>query len=133
MKLVWWMLSGSILSALCLTAIAGIDVRLEIWLGMLGPLLCALVSWIAMQRRYTRRPEGMTALLVKAFISKMVFFAAYIIVLLSNEWVQPIPFAILFTFYYLSLHVVEAVALHRLQTAALSMSSDTLKHQLRNS
>jgi len=133
MKLVWWMLSGSILSALFLTAITGMDMRLEIWFGMLGPLLCALVSWIAMERRYTRRPEHMTSLLIKAFITKMVFFAAYIVVLLSNEWVQAIPFAIIFTVYYLSLHVVEAVGLHRLQTAALSMSSDTLKDQLRNS
>jgi hypothetical protein len=132
MKLTWWMLSGSILSSIVLTALLGADTGFEIWLGMLGPLLSALISWIAMQRYYTRRPGRMTSLLIKAFAAKMIFFAAYITVLLSKGWVRPIPFAISFTAYYLCLHIMEAIGLHRLQASAVSMSPDALRDQFRN-
>jgi hypothetical protein len=116
MKLVWWMLSGSILTALILTIPMKPEFRPELWVGMAGPLASAVVSWIAMHRQYFRRPEGMTALMVKAFAAKMIFFAGYITVLVSFGWVRPIPFVISFVCYFLALHGVEAIGLRRLQT-----------------
>lgn len=126
MKLIWWMLSGSVLSAVILTILLDADIRLEIWLGMLGPLVSALVSWIAMERQYLRNPRGMTSLLIKAFAAKMVFFAGYVTVLLSIGLVQPIPFVVSFTAYFISLHAVEAIGLHRLQTANPAAESGAL-------
>ena len=117
MKLFWWMLSGSVLSAVILTVLFDADIRLEIWLGMLGPFVSALVSWIAMERQYTRRPAGMTSLLIKAFAAKLVFFAGYVTVLLSIGFVQPIPFVVSFMAYFICLHAMEAIGLRRLQTA----------------
>ena len=117
MKLFWWMLSGSVLSATALAVLLPADLRLEIWLGMLGPLASALVSWIAMERQYLRRPAGMTSMMVKGFVAKMVFFAGYVTALLSIGRVQPIPFVISFTAYFISLHAIEAIGLHRLQAA----------------
>jgi hypothetical protein len=124
MKLVYWMLSGSILSALILTILLEADVRIGIWLGMLGPLISAIASWIAMERQHARHPRGMTRLLIKAFAVKMVFFAIYITVLLGLKLVQPVSFVISFACYYLSLHIMEAIGLRRLQAAGHPVSQE---------
>jgi hypothetical protein len=124
MKLVYWMISASILSALILTILLGADIRTAIWLGMLGPLASAAASWIAMERQQARHPRGMTRLLIKAFAVKMVFFAIYITVLLSLKLVQPVSFIISFACYYLSLHIMEAIGLRRLQTAGHPASQE---------
>lgn len=129
MKLAWWMLSGSILTALVLTIPVKPEFRLELWIGMAGPLASAVVSWIAMQRQYIRRPEEMTALMIKAFAAKMIFFAGYITVLVSLGWVQPIPFVISFVCYFLALHGVEAFGLRRLQTTGRTGSPAELQGQ----
>jgi len=126
MKLIWWMLSGSVLSSIVVTLLFGADIRLEVWLGMLGPLAAALVSWIAMERQYLRNPAGMTSLLIKAFAAKMVFFAGYVTVLLSSGLVQPIPFVISLMAYFISLHAIEAIGLRRLQTANPPATSGAL-------
>jgi F0F1-type ATP synthase assembly protein I len=122
MKLVWWMLSGSILTALILTVLIRPENRLELWTGMLGPLSSAVASWIAMHRKYIRRPEGLTALMIKAFAAKMIFFAVFITVLVSFGWVRPIPFVVSFVGYFLALHMMEAIGLRRLQAFGGSTS-----------
>lgn len=127
MKLVWWMLSGSILTALILTILLKPEIRPALWIGMAGPLISAIVSWMAMHRQYLRRPEGMTALMIKAFAVKMIFFAGYITVLVSFGWVQPIPFVASFVCYFLALHGVEALGLRRLQID--SRSASPVEHQ----
>lgn len=119
MKLVWWMLAGSIISAIAITMLPGVSAKLEIWLGMLGPLISAVASWIVMERQHHQRPQGMTRLLIKAFAAKMIFFGVYIAVFLGIRLVRPIPFVISFAGYYVALHIVEAIGLRHLQTAGL--------------
>jgi len=126
MKLIWWMLAGSVLSAMAVTFFLGAGIRFEIWLGMLGPLAVAVISWLVMERQYLRKPTGMTSLLIKAFAAKMVFFAGYVTVLLSSGFVKPIPFVISFLAYFVSLHAVEAIGLRRLQTANPPAASGAL-------
>jgi hypothetical protein len=132
MKLVWWMPAGSLLAALVLTVLIGPGIRPELWLGMLGPLASAVVSWIAMQRQHIRRPEGLTALMIKAFAAKMIFFAGYITVLVSFGLVQPIPFVVSFACYFIALHVMEAIGLRRLQTSGRTVPPVELQGQLKN-
>jgi F0F1-type ATP synthase assembly protein I len=129
MKLVWWMLSGSILTALILTVLIRPENRLELWIGMLGPLSSAVASWIAMHRKYIRRPDGLTALMIKAFAAKMIFFAVFITVLVSFGWIQPIPFVISFVGYFLALHMMEAIGLRRLQASGGSTRPAKLQGQ----
>jgi hypothetical protein len=132
MKLVAWMLAGSILSAIVLTMLPGVSTRREIWLGMLGPLISAVASWIVMERQHRLQPQGMTRLLIKAFAAKMIFFGIYIAFILIIELVRPIPFVISFAGYYIALHIVEAIGLRHLQTAGLHESSEMIRSQLRN-
>jgi hypothetical protein len=129
MKLVWWMLSGSILTALILTVLIRPAIRLELWTGMLGPLASAAASWMAMHRKHIRRPEGLTALMIKAFAAKMIFFAVYITALVSSGWVQPVPFVISFVCYFLALHLMEAIGLRRLQASGGSTRPAKLQGQ----
>ena len=132
MKLVGWMLSGAVLSSFIIAILPGMEAKLELWLGMLGPLASALISWTAMQRQYVRRPEGLTSVLIKAFAAKMIFFAGYIIVIIRVGLVRPIPFAISFTGYFLALHALEAIGLHRLQAAGLPAQPGSVHGQPRN-
>ena len=120
MKLLWCMLAGSILAAIALAFVAGMQIRLEIWLGMAGPLIAAVFSWIAMVRQHARNDRGMTRLLIQAFAVKLVFFAVYISVILRSRCVRPMPFVLCFAGFYLALHIVEAFGLRRMQTAEKS-------------
>ena len=120
MKLVWWMLSGSILTALILTVLIQPAIRLELWTGMMGPLASAIASWMAMRRKHIRRPEGLTALMIKAFAAKIIFFAVYITVFVGSGWVKPIPFVISFISYFLALHLMEVIGLRRIQASGSS-------------
>lgn len=122
MKLLWWMLSGSALSALALSVFVEGAIRRDLWLGMLGPLAAALASWVAMKRMYGRRPAALTSLMIKAFAAKMMFFAAYVTVLVKTNAVQPAPFAISFVSYFILLHAIEAIGLQRLQATIASDS-----------
>jgi hypothetical protein len=124
MKLVWWMISGSVLSCLLVTIVIGPSARTGVWLGMLGPLASAVVSWIALERRYVRRPAALTGLLIRAFAAKMIFFAIYVSVLLKVGIVRPVPFVVSFMCYFVSLHVLEAIGLRRLLASVLTAPSD---------
>ena len=42
MKLLWWMSLGSILTAIVITFVTGRQTRMEIWLGMAGPLIATI-------------------------------------------------------------------------------------------
>jgi hypothetical protein len=119
MKLAWWMVSGSVLSSLLITTLLFTQARREVWLGMLGPLVSAVVSWIAMERHSIRRPAGLTGFLIKAFGAKMVFFGVYVTALLKVGSVRPFPFVVSFMSYFVSLHALEAIGLRRLQAGVL--------------
>lgn len=119
MKLAWWMLSGSVASSLLITTLWPAGAGREIWLGMLGPLASAMVSWFAMQRQSVRRPAALTELLMKAFAAKMVFFGVYVAALLKLGIVRPLPFVVSLMSYFVALHAVEAIGLRRLQAGVL--------------
>lgn len=115
MRLFWGMLAGAVFSALLVTSLSD-ENRMEVWLGMAGPLASALVTWIAIRRRYARSPGSLTGFMIKSFAAKMVCFALYIAVVIKSGAVQPFPFVISFMCYYISLHLAEALGLHRLQS-----------------
>jgi hypothetical protein len=120
MKLVWWMISVSILSSLALSWVVGAGAGTELWFGMAGPLASAIVSWVAIERRRLKHPEALTGLMIKSFAAKMIFFAAYVAVLLKAGSMRPNPFAVSFIGYFILLHGMEAFGLHRIQSSANS-------------
>jgi hypothetical protein len=114
MKSAWWILAVSVLSALGITFLLGTQMASEVWLGMAGPLIAALGTWIAVQRTHRRAPEGVSAVLIKAFGAKIVFFGLYIAVALRSGFVDLVPFVISFTAYFLVLQGATAFLMRRL-------------------
>jgi hypothetical protein len=86
----------------------------EILCGMLGPLAATVVSWLLAERKYCRRPEALTNLMIVLFGTKLVFFAAYLTVMLRVLSLRPMPFVVSFTIYFVVLHLIEALFLRRL-------------------
>lgn len=83
-------------------------------LGVVGPLLAAIASWVAAERTWRREPARLTAVMMTAFAGKMIFFAAYVAFMLSVLSLPPLPFVASFISAFIALHLVEALALKRL-------------------
>ena len=112
------MLAGSALSAIVVMAFLGDratpNPRLSVFLGMVGPLAATMCAMVSATRAYRRDPVSLTGAMIKAFIAKLVFFGGYVALVVKAGWVQPVPFAISFTSYFVLLHMIEAFRLRRL-------------------
>jgi hypothetical protein len=108
------MVAASLLSWLAVTMLAGSDTGVDVLLGMVGPLLVASATWVLAERTYTRHPERLTSVMVQAFAGKLVFFGAYVAVMLKVLSLRPVPFVVSFTAYFIALHLTEAFWLRRL-------------------
>jgi hypothetical protein len=114
MKALAGMVGAGAVSWLLVWALVDRPTSVAVLFGLLGPLVVSAVSWVMSERTFRRNPEGLNAQMTMAFGGKMVFFGAYVagvIVLLG----QPaVPFAVSFTGSFISLHLIEALALRRL-------------------
>lgn len=114
MKPVWWMVGSAVLSWLVVAAIPEVDSDREVLFGMLAPLAGAVGTWVLVARTYASTPERLTSRMVAAFGGKLVFFGAYVAVMLKVVSLRPLPFVISFTTYFIALHMFEALCLQRL-------------------
>jgi hypothetical protein len=105
--------AAAVLSSLAVAAVPGVESDREVLLGMLAPLIGAMATAILVVRTWTLRPEALTPLMMAAFGGKLVFFGAYVTVVLKVLAVRPLPFVISFTTYFIGLHLVEALWLQR--------------------
>jgi hypothetical protein len=64
-------------------------------------------------RTWAARPEALTPLMIAAFGGKLVFYGAYVTMVLKVLAARPLPFVISFTTYFIGLHLVEALWLQR--------------------
>ena len=110
----WWMAGVSVATAGAITALPGFDGDREVLFGMLAPLAGAAITWILAARLFPSRPELLTSMMVAAFGAKVVFFGAYVALMLKVLQLEPMPFVASFTGYFVMLHIVEAVYLQRL-------------------
>jgi hypothetical protein len=92
----------------------------EVALGMLAPLVVAVVTIVSIERIYRREPLRLTAFMLKAFGAKMLFFPISIGTVLTLTSLQPIPFIISFSVYFIGLQSIEAWLLRSLFLEATS-------------
>jgi hypothetical protein len=116
MKVVSWMAAASVISWLVVAWLAGAEVGTGVLWGMMGPLAATSGSWVLAERTYRRHPESLTSLMAAGFAGKVVFFGAYVAVMLRVLLVRPVPFVVSFTGYFIALYVTEAFCLQRLFT-----------------
>ena len=114
MKAVAWMAGASILSWLAAALLLDAPARTAALFGMIGPLAVAVTTWLLAERTFRRNPEALTGLMIAGFAGKMVFFGAYVTVVLKGLSQPAVPFVVSFTGYFIALHVIEALALRRL-------------------
>ena len=105
---------ASIASVLVVGALVDPRARLDVLLGRLGPLLMASGSWVLIERTYRERPQALMNVMVAAFAFKLVFFGAYVAVVIRVVALRPAPFIGSFTGYLAGLYFMEALYLRRL-------------------
>ena len=105
-----WIVGGSLAACLAALAVTGFDTVPEIVLGMAGPLVSAVVTCVLRERA---APDRLGAVMMTAFAVKMLFFGAYVVVMLGVLNLEPRAFIVSFTCYYVALHLVEALLLKR--------------------
>ena len=118
MKAVAWMVAASLLSWVAIAAAVDARTRGAALLGMLGPLAVAALSRVMAERVWRRNPVSLTSWMIAAFGVKMVFFGAYVAVMLKGFALAPVPFVASFTSYFVALHLVEALALRAMFSEA---------------
>lgn len=114
MRPIVWMTGVSLGSWLAIGAIGGDRVNPEALYGMLGVLVAACVTWVAVDRTWRAAPERLTGVLAIGFAAKLVFFGVYVAAMLRLLAVRPVPFAALFVSYLIALYAMEALFLKRL-------------------
>jgi hypothetical protein len=107
------MVGAALASWGAIAAVPGVESDVELLFGMIAPLAGAVVTWVLVTRN-VRRPERLTPLMVAAFAGKLVFFGAYVTVMLGVLSLRPLPFVVSFTAYFIALHLFEAFCLQRL-------------------
>jgi hypothetical protein len=114
MKAVVAMTAASVASVLAVGVFVDPRARLAVLLGMIGPLLIASGSWVLTERTYRERPQALMSVMVAAFAFKLVFFGAYVAVMIRVVALRPVPFIASFTGYLAGLWLLEALYLRRL-------------------
>lgn len=116
MKPVPWMVGATVAFGLVAGVLLG--TVSEVLFGMAGPLTAAGTTWVLAERASRRRPGHLTSLMIKAFAAKMIFYGAYVVLVLKVFLVRPMPFVISFTGYFIAFHFIEAFCLTRLFAGA---------------
>jgi len=114
MKPIVSMAAASGLSWVVAALIVDQKTGIEILFGMLGPLVAATGTWVLAERIYRQRVEALTTVMATAFVAKIVFFGAYIAVMILLLRFRPVPFVVSFTSYFIALYLMEALYLRRL-------------------
>ena len=114
MKPLAWMVAASVASfAVVVLASAG-RAGPEVLFGMVGPLACAVGSWVAYERAHRSAPGTLMRVMVAALAVKMLFFGGYVVVMVRVLAMRPVPFVVSFASYFIALHAMEALFLRRL-------------------
>jgi hypothetical protein len=122
-------LSG-VLVAVCVTSCGLIatlvtpDAVAAAFMGMLAPLIVGIATIVMVERTTRNEPRALTSRMTIAFLAKMLFYAAYVSVVLALVTTTPIPFMVSFTVYFVALQFTEAVYFKtlftRISTAAVN-------------
>ncbi len=86
------------------------EVAVATFLGMIIPLLLSIGTIVLAAKIQDKRPEKLFSFMTKAFIAKMIVYGLYTVLIVGVLSFEAVPFAISFTFYFVTLHL--AATLH---------------------
>ena len=122
MRPIVWMIGTSAVTWLAISAFLEQGTSRAVLFGMLGPLLAVTATWVLVERTSRKRPEAQTSIMIMAFALKLLFFGAYVAIMLKALSLQPLPFVISFTIYFIALYITEALLLRRLYRRGMHAS-----------
>ncbi len=111
MNFFWYIIVLCVASWALVSWIFAPQVGVEIFLGMIAPLLLAIGTVLMVRRIYQKDPTHLTAFMTKALLGKMVLYGVYVGLVVGWFSFDAIPFAISFTAYFIGLHLAEALHL----------------------
>ncbi len=109
-----WMAGAAIGSWLAVSVAGGDRVNPESFFGMAGPLVAVCASWIAVKRTHHAAPERVMGVMIVWFALKLVFFGAYMAVMIRLLSLRTVPFVTAFVSYFIALYAMQALCLKRL-------------------
>jgi hypothetical protein len=115
---------SSVASWGAISALTGGAAHPELLWGMLAPLVSAAATWVAVERTVRRAPERLTGVMTIGFGVKMLLFGVYVAVMLRLVGLEPVPFVLGFTGYFIALHLMEALFLRRLLSELAHVKRD---------
>jgi hypothetical protein len=86
----------------------------ELFFGILGPLIAVGGSWVMTERTFRRNARAVTSAMIAAFGAKLLFFGAYVAVMLEVVGLRRGPFVASFAASFVGLYGFQAVLLRRL-------------------
>ena len=110
----WIAVSVSMVSSAFIATYVMPAVATEVLVGMAGPVVVAVGSIMMMDRVSQRTPEGLTRLLIRAFVSKMVVFGLYVVLATVLMSLDVVVFVVSFTMYFVLLYLVETFYVYQL-------------------
>jgi hypothetical protein len=122
MKPVISMAVASVTSSVVAAALLDPATSRAVLLGMAGPLVAVIGTWVAVEWAARRDLARVTPVMFVAFAVKMVFFGAYVTIVVKGVAVPPMSFVVSFTGYFITLYVIEALCLQRRLLTALHKS-----------
>lgn len=93
------------------------------FLGMAAPLVVGLATIRLVERTVSTDVTRLTARMAAAFAAKLGFYAAYVAVVVGWLRVDPVPFTVSFTVYFVGLQIAEALYFRTLVTNASARPS----------
>jgi hypothetical protein len=108
-------MAGAAIGSWFAVSVAGGDrVNPESFFGMAGPLVAVCASWIAVKRTHHAAPERVMGVMIVWFALKLVFFGAYMAVMIRLLSLRTVPFVTAFVSYFIALYAMQALFLKRL-------------------
>ena len=109
MKLSGMLVAVCVASCGLCTGVLAPDAARATFLGMTAPLVVGLATILLVERTVRTDILTLTARMTKAFIAKLVFYAVYVSIVVRVLAVDPVPFAVSFTLYFVVLQNTEAL------------------------
>jgi hypothetical protein len=82
--------------------------------GMIGPVTAVVATWIVAVRTFRGNPAALTSVLATAFLVKVLFFTAYVVVMIKLAELPARTFGLSFMAFFIGLYAVEATLFARL-------------------
>jgi hypothetical protein len=79
------------------------------FLGMAAPLVVGLATIRLVEHTVRTDLMRLTSRMTAAFAAKVVFYALYVFIVMGWLQAEPVPFTLSFAFYFMALHLTEAL------------------------